>query len=80
MAKMTDEEKVKLKEDGYKLTLTALRTIIIANIVFVLVNIFKSDGGETMRSNQWFGYFMVGVTILVPLIGFRKERKEYKKH
>ena len=78
MVKLTNEEKTKLKEEGYKLTFKALITIIIANIVFVVVNIFKSDGGETMRSNQWFGYFMVGVTILVPLIGFRKERKEYK--
>lgn len=73
MAKLTDEEKAKLKEDGYKLTLTTLRTIIVVNIVFILVNIFKSDGGEIMRSNHWFGYFMVGVTILVPLIGFGKE-------
>lgn len=33
MAKLTDEEKAKLKEEGYKLTLKALITIIIANIV-----------------------------------------------
>lgn len=78
MAKLTEEKKEKLKKESYKLTLQTLILIIITNILFTLINIFNTNSNYSMRSNHWFSYFIVGITILVPLIGLRKERKEYK--
>ena len=78
MEKMTEEKKEKIKKEGYNLTLQTLILIIIANISFTLINIFNTNSDYSMRSNHWFSYFIVGVTILVPLIGLREERKEYK--
>lgn len=78
MAKLTDEEKAKLKEEKYKLTLQSFTLLIFINIVFIFTNIFIGGGDYSMRSNIWLGYFIVGMTFLVSLVGFKKERKEHK--